>query len=408
MTKSTLFWYLITRIALCLATDFSVLSFEYFQRFQTPVDLGQCSLRYITIRGKYRVLHKDCGFYDMGERKFKESFSNDSFIVNLNEENLLTHIALCDGHVASYMGLLYEQDCLAVEIANLITFNQTTYVRAFVENYATGVDELSLDWRPFEGYSYYFKDDYYLKTRTYGTYEIIIVQLTFDNKNQRNAAQNLVLIPQLLSDQIEVIYETFGSPMHIRLIRVSTAKYVKETKDYPAKDFDKALYQIRNYENEVRQARKLVNEATSSSDLYYGFYPFANVPSEKGLNPRIQRLWENITQMEIRTGKTITKVQHATGRCKKRRKKPKFCHKIEKIEKIVKGLKKLQRQLHSVRSKWYYLSSDRQVNVTNSRSLRYDNLMKAVDTVLHTCGNSNSRKNRRKNRRKSMSSENHK
>ncbi|XP_029633572.1 uncharacterized protein LOC115209345 isoform X1 [Octopus sinensis] len=403
MAKSILRWFLMTRIVLCLATNFNVLSFDYIQQFKKPVELGKCAYRYVTLRGKQQVFHQDCAFYEMGTSKFEASNTNDSFIVSLNEENLLTHINLCDGDAASYMGLLYEGECLAVEIGNMITFNQSTYIRAFVENYRTGIDELTVDWSPFEGFTHYYKQVYYLQKRSYGTYELIIAQMTFENNNQRNAAQNLVLTPPLLSDQMEVINEAVGTPQHIRLIRVSTAEYIKKFKDYNAENFPEVLYQIRSYENDVRRMRKMVKEDKSKHHLEYEFHPFANAVPEKSLTTRSRRLWENVTQMEIQTGKAISEAEHATERCKRKKKKLRFC---QKIEKIAKGLKRLHRQLHNVRSRWYYLNSTKLVNVTSNRSLRYDHLMKAFENILHTCDNSKPHKKRRKHRRKSISSEN--
>lgn len=99
----------------------------------------------------------------------------------------------------------------------MITFNESTYIRAFVENYRTGIDELTVNWKPFEDFTHYYKQVYYLQTRSYGTYELIIAQMTFESNNQRNAAQNLVLTPPLLSDQMEVINEAVGTPQHIRV-----------------------------------------------------------------------------------------------------------------------------------------------------------------------------------------------
>ena len=50
----------------------------------------------------------------LGNSKYEPNPVNESFVVSLTEENLLTHITLCDGKAASYMGLLYEGECLAV------------------------------------------------------------------------------------------------------------------------------------------------------------------------------------------------------------------------------------------------------------------------------------------------------
>ena len=106
---------------------------------------------------------------------------------------------------------------LKVEIAEMISFNETTYTRAFVEYYQTGTDELQIDWRPFEGYHHYYKKDYYLKKRSYGTYELIIAQMMFKDNTIRNAAQSLHLSPPLLSGQIEVIGEAVTIPETIRV-----------------------------------------------------------------------------------------------------------------------------------------------------------------------------------------------
>lgn len=373
---------ILIRLTMCIANKFNVLSYDYIRRFKEPVDLGQCAYRFIT-QGNQRVYLKECALNKLGKSKYESNPVNESFVVSLTEENLLTHIALCDGKAASYMGLLYEGECLAVEIAEMVSFNETTYTRAFVEYYQTGTDELEIDWRPFEGYDHYYKKDYYLKKRSYGTYELIIAQMVFKDNTIRNTAQSLHLSPPLLSEQIEVIGEAVTIPESIRIIRVSTAEPVKEVTDFAAGEFKNAINLIKRYENDVRRMRKMVSEDNSGKHhLEYEFHSMSE--KEKPTNTMSRRIWENITQMEIGTARAIPEGEQAIEKCLQKKKKLGPC---KKMQRLVKGLKKLKQQLHNIRSKWYYMSPQKIVTVEASRGLRYDNLRTIMEKMLqrHTC-----------------------
>lgn len=374
---------LLVRLSMCVANKFNVLSYDYIQRFKEPVNLGQCAYRFITLQGNQRVYLKECALNKLGKCIHQANPVNESFVVSLTEENLLTHIALCDGKAASYMGLLYEGECLAVQIAELISFNETTYTRAFVEHYQTGSDELQIDWHPFEGYHHYYKKDYYLKKRSYGTYELIIAQMRFKDNADRKTAQTLHLSPRLLSEQIVVIGEAVTIPESIRIIRVSTAEPVKEVTDFSAGDFKNAINLIKRYENDVRRMRKMVTEDTTGKHhLEYEFHSVSE--KEKTSNTMSRRIWENITQMEIGTSRAIPEGEKAIEKCLQKKKKLGPC---KKMQRLVKGLKKLKQQLHNIRSKWYYMSQQKMVAVEASRGLRYDNLRTIMEKTLlrHTC-----------------------
>ena len=105
--------------------------------------------------------------------------------------------------------------CFQIQIASRLTFTDKTMVRAFVEYYRKSLDILENNWRSTEEYDHYYDGKYYLKNRSYGTLEAIIIQFRFRSRKNAAIAKKIKATSQLMSVYMEMIKREVGIPTSI-------------------------------------------------------------------------------------------------------------------------------------------------------------------------------------------------
>lgn len=104
---------------------------------------------------------------------------------------------------------------LQVEIASKLTFSSKTMVRAYVEYYRKSLDILDTTPSLREGFETYYADKYYVKYRSYGTLEIILVQFRFRSQKETEAAKELRMTSNLMSDFMKKVEREVGVPQRV-------------------------------------------------------------------------------------------------------------------------------------------------------------------------------------------------
>lgn len=108
--------------------------------------------------------------------------------------------------------------CLQVEMASILTFSAKTMVRAFVQYYRKSLDILETTESVRDGFSHYYTDKFYVKHRSYGTLEIIIVQFRFRSRKETELARELKQQSNFMSDFMKKLEREVGIP---RIVLVS-------------------------------------------------------------------------------------------------------------------------------------------------------------------------------------------
>ena len=105
---------------------------------------------------------------------------------------------------------------MQVEIASKLSFNRKTMIRAYVEYYRKSLDILdSTTTNVREGFNQYVADKFYVKNRSYGTLEIILVQFRFRSRKQTDLAKDLKVSSNLMSEYMRKVEREVGKPRKV-------------------------------------------------------------------------------------------------------------------------------------------------------------------------------------------------
>jgi hypothetical protein len=104
------------------------------------------------------------------------------------------------------------QKYFQIEIASNLTFNKKTYIRAYIEYYRHTIDILSLhsDFSILQTAG--FGKEYYLKNRSIGTMEIVLVEMKFPNKRKANLLKNSRYESLSMRDWVSHAFQEAGAP----------------------------------------------------------------------------------------------------------------------------------------------------------------------------------------------------
>ncbi|KAJ8310621.1 hypothetical protein KUTeg_012486 [Tegillarca granosa] len=259
-------------------------------------------------------------------------------------------MSLCNGNAATML-----------EIASNLTFNKKTYTRAFVEYYRQGVDILQTTWNINKEYSNYFENEYFLRDRSYGSMEIIIVEMSFRRKQFVERFRNSNVGSDHLSDYLEYAEREFERPSRVKVIRLSTADDKFEMYKFRKRNFQQAVNAVKRYELEILRIREDIIRNYTKPHLNYGMLPYlpsavSSIRSRQSSSDHL--LWEKMTEAEVLVNQRLVYYKHIKRRCN--RAKISVCTNLRSIKRMLKIMKK---DLHKRRSKWY-LSTNEQKTET--------------------------------------------
>jgi hypothetical protein len=340
-------------------------AFEYQRKFNHHLDLGECPNREMrvisSINDTTHFEETRCNLRHPGTVTTLPRELNDSRNVLIQEpEEIVTYLGLCGGEAASFLGILnFNRDCVAVEIASRLTFNEKTMVRAFVGYYRKAVDildsadnESGLDMDRY----YMYRDKVYLKHRSYGTMEVIFVQWRFKSSKQAEQARKVEIDSPLMSQYMKAIDEKVGTPKRTTVINLSTAttKGSYEIKRFNAKEWARALRHVQVQELFIRRTRELINLGKIKPHLKYRLFPFIEERDKTGfrvLGSSDPVSWETTSLLEVQLRQAISIAKKTSKKCKRNRKKP--CRRIRELRR---KLITTNQEIHEGRSKWHTFS----------------------------------------------------
>lgn len=109
--------------------------------------------------------------------------------------------------------------CPQVEIAGKLTFGPKTFIKAYVEYYRSGIDFLQTDGVSPQELQQYYNGNFFLRDRSYGTMEVIILEMRYAKKKQIETLRRNQGYFQRLSSFIEHAVRDVGKPSSIKVYK---------------------------------------------------------------------------------------------------------------------------------------------------------------------------------------------
>lgn len=334
-----------------------ITAFEYYRKFKQHLELGECPQREVIVTGADNsslVKPITCKNRQKGNITSLPRELNDTRHVIIPTANdLVAYLGLCGGEAASFLGILNNGDCVAVEIASKLSFSGKTLVRAYVEYYRKSLDILETTDSVPEGFAQYYTDKFYVKNRSYGTLEIILVQFRFQTKQQNEIARNLKLTSQMMSEYMKKVEREVGIPKSVKVLSLSTATAETYTlKKYDDNSWAEAVRDVELREMMVRYTRERIDRGLIMPHLNYQLFPFLaqNAQSYRTSSPLT---WEKTSMLEVSLRQAVSIAKKTAKRCKKNR--TKLCRRVRELRR---KLVELQGKIHQGRSEWMNLTND--------------------------------------------------
>ncbi|ESO86343.1 hypothetical protein LOTGIDRAFT_235406 [Lottia gigantea] len=362
-----------------------ITAFEYNRKFSKELNLGECPSRDVSIprpdrRNTVEFATQPCSLRKRGTVTSVPRELNDTRNVPiLTPNDVVAYLGLCGGEAASFLGILHKGDCVAIEIASLLTFNDKTMVRAYVEYYRKKMDILNSSLSPRNEYEHYYDGRYYLKNRSYGTLEIIIVQFRFKSKKMTIEAKKVETdISPLMSVYMEEVRLRAGMPTSLVVIRLSTAGDKYDKKKFRKGGYQQALRYVQVLETEIRHVRERIIDNEISPHLNYALFPFKEEQPQYRMGASLLT-WEKTSMLEVSIRQGINIGKKAARKCRHSK-----ANKLElcvRVKALLKKLKVTQREIHKIRSNWMTLTLEEKnkfSDVHGTRVNSYINVMKRL------------------------------
>lgn len=352
-----------------------ITAFEYFRKFGKHLELGECPQREVLVQ---RPDNTTVAKLEICMARQRGNISNLTrplhdvrHVLIPTPNDIVAHLGLCGGEAASFLGILNNGDCVAVEIASNLTFSPKTLVRAYVEYYRTEVDILETGLpAPRDGFAQYVEEKVYVKNRDYGTLDFILVQFRFRTVNETERAKNLSAASRLMSQYMEKLEREVGKPKNVVVISMSTAtdQTFRLTR-YAEDQWGTAVRDVQVREMEVVRTRELINSSIIRPHLHYQFLPFVKELSS-AFRISLPMTWEAITMIEVSLRASLSVAKKTKNMCDKpipNRRKP--CRRVRELKL---KLEELQQEIHQGRSAWLELTASERQGIVSRYQARAD------------------------------------
>ncbi|KAH9488608.1 hypothetical protein Btru_061734 [Bulinus truncatus] len=379
-----LFFWAVCSSPTCNANMY-ISAFDYERKFHSLLELGDCPMREVgnTATGELLRSVERCPLKQTGNvtnTRLDINFSHNVAIKS--PDQIFHHIGLCGGDAASYLGILYAGDCVAVDIANNLTFNSKTLVRAYITYYQESEDNLEPSKNTVAGKEMYYKDKFYLKSIYYGTLEIIIAHFRFENTNERAKAAAINLPhTHLMSDYMKEI-QIVAKPTETIIISLSSSKFdTCHIRSFDLSDYKRAVRHVEINEENIRQRFKDINAKSFVPHLKYEFHPFLEeeTTSLRSVHPF---QWEKISVLEIKIQQVINQAKKLENFCNDAaNKEKKDC---VQLLKTLEPLKRYYDEFHNDRANWMSLTMEKKKAFTNYYKRHVKRNLKAVKRFIKT------------------------
>ncbi|OWF52344.1 uncharacterized protein LOC110447894 [Mizuhopecten yessoensis] len=360
----------------CVGQKLEISAFEYNRKFGSALDIGQCSLKIEEISTGVPVT-RSCNLPNkQGPIRSVSKVLNDTRNFEVRRYNdIFVFMGLCDAKTVSSLGLLHKGDCFAVEIASNLTFNRKTYIRAYVEYYRRSVDIQEDGIAVNPAMAQHYNGAYYLRDRSYGILEIIVVEMKFRHARAVKLLTKANYQSQSMHDHMIFADNEAGEPYNTKIIRISTAENKVEMTQFRRKQFLNACRHVKRYEQDLYRLREEMY--SRKPHLNYGMLPFLPKPRALGLSSGGDMLtWETATAIEITINRGITIYKTLKRTCN-RAKIPR-CSLLKYVKRELRSIKTI---IHNKRSKWSYLPAEEQVTTNKLYSGRVRRIQKEIASI---------------------------
>lgn len=379
ITCDTLLVLLLNYLFLVLtkAQTLNILAFEYTRNFQEfpnlELDIGQCA-HYVEEISPGIPLVRQCFLPNVQGQKPPEPVKNytlnDTQSIEVKSaSDIFTYVGLCDSAAVSELGLLHKGECVAIEIASLLSFNKKTYIRAYVEYYRHKVDILEL------------KNDFtalltagngrelYLKNRSIGTMEVVLVEMKFHNKKKAGLLKKSRYQSLSMRDWFSHAKTVGGEPANTKIIRLSTARRLMEVTKYKTGQLRDIETALARYEAEIFETRMEIERGYKEPHLNYAFKPYSTQAAKLRQAPD-RVLWEQASLIEIDINKSKIRHKALDRKCKRN-----FLPTCKLMKPVKKNIRRLKKTFDKERKKWGTLSDARRRQVVETTRKQIDSLL---------------------------------
>lgn len=363
-----------------------ITAFEYFRKFGKHLELGECPQRELLVTSpdsaESYIVPEPCTARQKGNiTSIPRELNDTRHVVIPTANDLVAYLGLCGGEAASYLGILNNAgDCVAVEIASKLVFNKKTMVRAYVEYYRKSLDILDTPADSHgsdrEGFDDYVANKFYVKNRSYGTLEIILVQFRFRSRKQTELAKDLKVSSRLMSEYLKKVEREVGKPRRVMVLSLSTATEETYKLDkYNDQQWGSAVRDVELREVVITQRRKLIDSGRIRPHLNYQLFPFVarNAQSYRLSSPLT---WEATSMLEVSLRVSLGIAKATAKRCRGDR--TQMCRRVRELRR---KLTSLQEEIHKGRSNWMAFSSKEQQQFASLYTARVSTYASVTKTL---------------------------
>ncbi|XP_063429745.1 uncharacterized protein LOC134712279 isoform X3 [Mytilus trossulus] len=379
-----------------------ITAFEYSRKVPSIRDkeLGHCVSKVEEVFPG-SLIEKGCTLPPKrGSTRYVSKELNDTRIFEVqNHNDVFVCMGLCDGHASSVLGLLHTGDCLAVEIAGKLTFGPKTFIKAYVEYYRSGIDFLQTDGVSPQELQQYYSGNFFLRDRSYGTMEVIILEMRYAKKKQIETLRRNQGHFQRLSSFIEHAVRDVGKPSSIKLVRLSTATELFDILRYKSRTLDDVYSKLVEYESDIYHTREDIKRQHIKPHLRYGMYPYTHGGASLRSTDHLQ--WEKACLSEVKVDTALRRQRRLVKKCNKMP-----VEQCVNLPRIKKSLRKVKVDIHLQRSKWHLVikSAEEKTNSVNKETRRLSKQLRTIGKKIRELTKSkqkerNARKIGRKPRR---------
>ncbi|CAG5124553.1 unnamed protein product [Candidula unifasciata] len=359
--KMVLFLCLIFAAIICPAVaTMEITAFEYKRKFHKMLNLGECCQREIAVNmgnNSYYIEAQKCSLYKKGSVTYIPQESSEfKNVLITSADMVVTHLGLCTGEAASFLGILNSGDCVAIEIASRLSFSDKTAIRASVGIYQTSLDTLESDSSILDGMEMYYEDKFYLKVRTYGTFEILLVQFRFDSVLAAQEAKMIKNPTHLMSQYMEQIQQQVGYPKNVMVISLSTATHETfQVELFQKPDWDRAVRYVQILELGIQRTKNQISSNAKNYHLIYRLNPFLENTDYRLTLPKY---WEEISILEVQLRQAIKVAKSTVRKC--RGNKSLLCRRVRQLKQ---KLTAEQVGIHKGRADWIRLKPEERLSL---------------------------------------------
>ncbi|KAI8743660.1 CAunnamed protein product, partial [Biomphalaria glabrata] len=360
-----------------------VTSFEYQKKFNKQLDLGECPMREVSFNLSGTMMYhlKRCPVTQPGTIVHMQTAINDSRNIQIeNPSQIVSFIPLCGGEAASFLGILHHGDCVAVDIASKLIFSEKTLVRAYVGYYQESIDVLEptpMDPRILmDSRMSIFEDNFYVKERSYGTIELVIVHFRFASVNEKLRAAAVKLDTTRMSEYLKRFSLMNVIPTKTTVITLSTTDLNSyNIHHYPGIDYERAIRTVQVAEIKIWTRYEEIKARKLVPHLSYGFYPFLEEDKAtlRSVNPLI---WEETSMLEIQIRQAINKAKKNVNFCGNN--EIKLC---VRIRELLATLREFHKDFRLRRANWVALSIEEKNAFTSHYSTRVKPFLSLTESL---------------------------